>query len=231
MSSHPFGSAMRAEIVQQQNLGFERGAIGFLVRGAGSRVVTGTNAVQQILVIEEDAFVAAVQQFLHRGDGQMSLARAGLADQQEAGVVRGRKILDEALDLDKCSAQARGAGIIVLDIEVLQRGALIVGRNASRILEGGRKSRRRAGAALRAGEAGTLHYLPPGAFADGTNGCFGHAVTYFISNSSDRCTARFAGGDRAEFQAVGTGASEAMGRAQAYWKSRPESRLESRLFR
>ena len=48
---------MRAQIVEQQDFGVEREPIGFLVAGAGFGAVSGADAVQQILVIEEQAFM------------------------------------------------------------------------------------------------------------------------------------------------------------------------------
>ena len=59
---HPIGDAMRAQIVEQQHFDIQYRAIGFTIGCARGSVVTRTDAVQQILVIEEQTFVALLEQ-------------------------------------------------------------------------------------------------------------------------------------------------------------------------
>ena len=50
---------MRAQIVEQERFGIEREAVSLAVGGAGGLVVAGANAVEQVLIIEEEALESA----------------------------------------------------------------------------------------------------------------------------------------------------------------------------
>ena len=89
---HPIADAARAQVVQQQQLDIERRAVGFAVADAGGGVPTFLDAVQQVLVIKKKSFEAAGDQNPQRGHGQVRLAGAGIADQQQARAGRPREI-------------------------------------------------------------------------------------------------------------------------------------------
>ena len=74
---------MSAEIVEQQDLGIEGGAVRGPIACAGGVIIARADLVEQILIIEEDAFEAARNQNTQRGYSQMRLAGARLANQQK----------------------------------------------------------------------------------------------------------------------------------------------------
>ena len=60
----------------------EGDAVGLLVGGIGSGVVAGADAVEQVLVIAEEALEALFDDAAQGGDGEVGFAGAGLADEQ-----------------------------------------------------------------------------------------------------------------------------------------------------
>ena len=93
---HPIGDAVRAEIVEQQHFGIERHAVSLLVGRIGSGVVPGADAVEQVLVVGEEALEALLDDLAQGGHGQVRLAGAGLADEQQAGTRFVGKFADDS---------------------------------------------------------------------------------------------------------------------------------------
>ncbi len=73
---HPIRDAVRSQVVQKQNLRFERDSIGFAATGSERFAVACAYTLQQILIIEENAFVPTRKQQPKSGYRQMRLARS-----------------------------------------------------------------------------------------------------------------------------------------------------------
>ena len=72
---HPVRHPVSAQVVQDNDLGFERSTVGFLVAGAGHFVVAATDTIQKILKIEEGPLEPPRQQPPRKdGDGEMGFS-------------------------------------------------------------------------------------------------------------------------------------------------------------
>src|SRR5271165_1561629 len=59
---HPIRHAVSAQVVEDNNFGVKRGAVGFLVAGSGRFVIAAPDTIEKILKIKEDAFEPPRQQ-------------------------------------------------------------------------------------------------------------------------------------------------------------------------
>ena len=171
---HPIRDAVRAQVVQQQDLTIQRHAVGLLVGGVGSGIVAGADAVQQSLEIREDAFESLLHDAAERGHGEVGLARAGFADQQQARVRAERELVGVALHGTHHALEF----LHPLRLEILERRVAIERRDLRALLQPFGAARRQAGAAFGARDAGTFDDDPAGATALFANGLRGHYFYY-----------------------------------------------------
>ena len=108
-------------------------AVGFSIAGARRRVVTGANPVQQVLIIEEHALVALVEQRLHRRRPPGAFSRCPVRrPAADPGGLTVGKSRTKPFDLTQHDAEAGSRHRIVLrHLEIIERCVRVVGRDAS----------------------------------------------------------------------------------------------------
>src|SRR5687768_1460845 len=176
---HPIAHSMRAQIVEYQHFAFERDPVRFAVRCAGRRVVAGTDALQQVLIVKEHGLEPACDQPLDHRYGQVCFASAGIADEQQTFLPGQNREVIRVLSRGGRSVLERTVrnGIIRSRVEILERGIAIKRRDVGGAQETLRTSAQRTVAAFRAFQAVTFHDAEPATAAD-------RADRFFLSHRS-----------------------------------------------
>ena len=176
----PIGDALRAQIVEQQHLGIERGTVGLAVGRIRAGIVARADAVQQSLVIPEQTLEALRHDLAYSGHCQVGFAGARIADQQQARPVLIGKIANEVFHRQQNVGQfaARDGILGTGHAEILERGITVKGRDLRPLLEAAGAALIAAGTRLGAGDVGVLDDDPARAAALGANRFRGHRSYY-----------------------------------------------------
>ena len=167
---HPAGDAVRAQVVEQQDVGVERRAVGLAVGGIRRLVVAGLDAVEQRLVVVEQAVEALLDDLAKRRHRQVRFAGPRLADEQQARPRLVGEIADVVFHRQQNGGQflARD-GVLGAHTEVVERSLAVQGRDLGALFQPLGAMLRPAVARPGAGERGALHDDEPRAATIRTN--------------------------------------------------------------
>jgi len=127
---HPFGWLYGAQLVEDKDVGVEHGPKDVEFSGLDRRVVGILDLFQQFAIVVEQAGDAAGQnQFLEDSDGQVGLAGADFANDQQALVAAGIALFRE-VGRDEVGFLERGVGAGEVRVVVGEFAMLVASRDA-----------------------------------------------------------------------------------------------------